>query len=125
MYPVCVVPNKPVNEFGIEHLGRKEFLGVIVHKSLLNCSVESFHVRVHLGSLGIRMIVGKVQAFQLLGKVFHKFRAIVREYEYDRKRKYRETQGEKFFGSEGCVTFRSPGKGVSRVYIFKGNDVAS
>ena len=93
-----IVPNEIVNELAIEGLRREQFLRVIIGKFFLDGAVETLAVGIHLGRLGIGMIMRKVQSFELCPEVFHELRAVVGQNEGDGERKYLETEEEELPG---------------------------
>ena len=72
MYPFGVVPDKPVHEFGIEGIAIKQKSFVIVEELFLDGAIESLYMSIHLGSLGIGMVVRDLEFKKLGGKVFLK-----------------------------------------------------
>lgn len=54
---------------------------MVIHKLFLYGAVESLAMRVHLGGLGVGMVVDEMQAPQFFIKMLHEFRAIIREHE--------------------------------------------
>lgn len=57
MRSLGVVPEEPGNQLTIELIGIEQELLMVIDKFFLNRSIESFHVSIHLGSLGIGMPV--------------------------------------------------------------------
>lgn len=75
---VSIVPDKPINKLVVENLWRLQIRNMIIHKFFLNRAIETLTMGVHLGSLGVGMVMNQMQAPQFFVKILHKFAAIVR-----------------------------------------------
>ena len=66
MRPLCIEPDQILHEDDIELLWFQQLMGMVIHKLLLDGSVESLAVRIHLRSLWVGVIMREVQFFQPL-----------------------------------------------------------
>ncbi len=63
MRSLGVVPDEPVNQLPVKEVNIEQKVGVIVDELVLKGSVESFQMRVLLGSFRVGVIMDKVQLF--------------------------------------------------------------
>ena len=81
------VPNQIIHKVGVEFIHIKKFIGMVVNIFLLDGAVESFTVGVHLWASRIGMVVCNPFFKNFFGKMFSKFRAIIRLQMLDSERK--------------------------------------
>src|SRR3989338_11477108 len=117
---VCILYEK--GSFVIQS---KEQVCVVINELFLKCPVESLKVGIHLGRLGIGVVVNEMQILQSSGEMFLEFRTIVRQNVLDLMWKDFETQIEEFLGCIGRVRRSGPSKTKTSVNIFEGNDISS
>src|SRR3989344_4863642 len=67
MNPLGVVKNEIVHQKAIEFFRIKQKVGMIIDKLLLERSIESLNVSIHLGSLRVGMVVNEMKLFQSSG----------------------------------------------------------
>ena len=125
MNPLGVVKNEIVHQKAIEFFRIKQKVGMIIDKLLLERSIESLNVSIHLGSLRVGMVVNEMKLFQSSGKMFLEFRTIVGQNVLDWMGKDFETQIEEFLGCFGSVRRGGPSKTKTSVNVFEGNDISS
>ena len=75
--PFGVIEYQVINEPSIEVIWIGQKIGKVIDKLFLDVSVKSFNVSIHLGALGIGMVMNQMKLFQPFGKVFLEFGAIV------------------------------------------------
>ena len=95
-----------------------------INEFILQGSVESLAMGIHLGSFGIGVEMNHVQFFEFLGKMFGEFRAVVSEDEFDGKWKYLETEFKKFLGSQRGMRLGAPGESEPCVDVLERDDVS-
>lgn len=79
MNPFGIEPEKIFKKFVIEDLNILEEKGFVKIKELvLYRAIESFHMRIHLGSPRIGVVVQKMELIHLLRKVFRKLTSVIR-----------------------------------------------
>jgi hypothetical protein len=70
VYSFGIVEDEPRNEFFVEYLGIQKISEVIVCKVLLEGTVESFYMRIHLRCLGIGIVVESPQVAGASKEIF-------------------------------------------------------
>ena len=126
MHAFEIVEQKPARQELVEtgEIGEQEVF-VKVGETLLYRFVEPLRVRVHLGGLGIGMVVDEVQAAQLVRKLFLELTAVVGQDEGDGEREDLDAELEEL----RCGT-RSMGAGAKRkaksgIDVFKRDDISA
>ena len=123
MRPLCVEPDQVFHEDHIERLWLQKLVCVVVYKFLLDRSIESLTVCIHLRRFRIGVVVSQVKLIQPLCKVLLEFGTVVRENVFKRQGKDHLTESKEFFGSFGAMGGRAPCKAETAVNVFKGDDV--
>lgn len=98
---------------------------MIVQKLFLDGAVESFNVGIHLGCLGVSVIVGDLQFEQFNGEVFFPLAAVVGQDKGDRIRKQETERLEEISRGPGSMRARGPGKSETTKQIFTSDDIAA
>ena len=124
LHPQAVVEDKIVHELAVERVNVKQDAGMEIHELFLQGAVEPLAVRIHLGRLGVGMVVREVEVEQSFCKVLFELRAIVREHKDKRKRKNFLAQGKELRRGLGGVRGSGPGEASPGVNVFKRNEVA-
>src|SRR3989338_5546197 len=95
----------------------KQFSVMKIYILLLNGTIESFRMSVHLGGLGIGVPMNLMKSSHFYVKVLHEFRAVIRENELKRKRKEIGHEIKELFSRGTRMACRCPGKRPSRIHI--------
>lgn len=123
MHSSGIVPIQPIDKQAVEVVGKQQGAGMVIGKLFLNGAVESFKMRIHLGALGIGMVMRQAKLLQCLGEMLLEFRTVVGKDIGDGKRKKLNDLGKEFLGRQRCVAGRGPGKRHSGVDILTSDNI--
>ena len=104
MHSLQIVEQKPAGEKLVEasNIAEQEVF-VEVGEAFLDCFVESLNMSIHLGGLGISVIVNEVQSLQFFSKILLEFGTVVGQDEGDRIWEDLDAELEKLRRSLGSV----------------------
>ena len=107
-----IVEDQVVHKFSIEDVRILEQPHMVINEFFLDGSVESFHVSVHLRGLGVGVIMSEMEPLQFCGKMLLELRAVIGKHKKEviGMRECLLAQSKELGGSQGCMTFRAPGK---------------
>ena len=125
MHALQIVEEEPACKELVEtgEIGEKEVC-VEVGETLLYRFVEPFRVRVHLGGLGIGMVVREVETPQRLIKMLLELTPVVGQNKRHGKGEDLNAECEELSRRKGCMGAGAERKAKSGVDIFKRDDIA-
>jgi hypothetical protein len=126
MYPILVVPQKPLKKLSIEGFKiHPKLLSMEVSELFLHGAVKMFTVSVLLGGAGSRVEVGQVKFKKHITKVLLELASIVSEYVHKRKWKDTLAQIKEVSSCQGCMASSRKSESKTSIEVNESNDVAS
>ena len=124
MWSLGVEPDQVFHEDDVELLWLQELVSVVVHKLLLDGTVEPLAVSIHLRGPGVRVVMREMQFGKFLGEVLLELRSVVREDELERHRENHATKAKEFLRSLRSMGGGAPRKPEPAVEILEGDDIS-
>ena len=98
MRTLRVEPDEILHQDDVELLRLEQLIRMVIHEFLLNGSVKSLTVGIHLRSPWVGVVVRKVEFRESLREMFLEFRTVVREYELESDGEDHAAESEEFLG---------------------------